>query len=129
MALENVDVDEYLAIIGLRPKGTRGRLSEDCKYAVEVALDAGMTFRNWDSGGRSIVRSESASKPKGQQASTPEKNEVIRGANAMRIIDADGTESVLDMHPRCGKAISHCRCKVVDAPAYYGNAKVELIIR
>lgn len=132
MSVENVNVDAYLEIIGLRPKGTRGRLSKDCKEAVEMAIAAGMTFSNWDADNRCIIREtpkpkEKKHKDKGPMAAPPEKPQVIRGANAMRVTDEDGVETILDVHPRCGKAISYCRCRVVDAPAYYGNAKVELI--
>ena len=129
MSVDNVDVDEYLAIIGLRPKGTRGRLSEICKQAVEIAIEVGMTFSNWDQVNRCIVREVAPSrKAKTPVASTPEKPQVVRGANAMKIIDADGVETILDVHYKCGKAISYCRCRVVDAPAYYGDVKVELVI-
>jgi hypothetical protein len=132
MSFENVNVDEYLSIIGLRAKGTRGRLSEDCKTAVEMAIEAGMTFANWDKEGRSIVREKPEpkvrkAKPGPVKAEVPVKSAVVRGANAMRVTDEDGQQTVLDFHYKCGKAIAYCRCRVVDAPAYYGEAKVELI--
>lgn len=131
---KNVDVDDYLAMIGYRAKGTRGRLSERCKLAIETGIQAGMTFKNWDSENRKIVREKlttSTAKPKREKSSVkaqePEHFTIVRGANAMKITDSDGNETVLDYHPSCGKPVNQCRCRVVDAPSYYIDAKVELI--
>lgn len=135
MALENVSVDDYLDMIGFRPKGTRGRLSEDCKQAVEMALAAGMTFCNWDADKRMIVREKAAPKPRAEKKksvmSAPEvKSEpVVRGANTIQILDEDGVVSNFQTHSwGCGKAISRCTCRNIGSPAYLRAKKVELVI-
>lgn len=134
MALVNIDVDVYLEKLGLRTKGTRGRLSEDCKVAVEIAIEAGMTFINWDNESRKIIRAKPEPKTKKERSSgvyapAPLSEDwVLRGADTIRITDEEGVVSNFQTHSwGCGKAISRCSCKDIGAPKYIVAKKVELV--
>lgn len=120
-------VREFLIDWGLMNEGARGRLTQHQKNAMRVAVEVGVKFIDWDIETQSIIKTPSARKiPKGQCADEI-KPFVERGANQIHITSKDGSTTVIDHHPRCGKPLRFCTCKVVDVPEYYNAEKVLLV--
>lgn len=119
-------VQEYLIAIGLRQKNQRGRLSDKCIRMVDLAIEAGYEFSNWDSEQKRVVKVQA---PKAPAAPKPSQNKYQpqRGATKMVVVSQDGTVTTLEQHPRCGKSISFCTCKQVDAPAWLKPVEVKLV--
>lgn len=127
------DARKFLIDAGLRVAGQRGRLSEQCKHTIEVAIAAGLTFSNWDAENRTIVKeTKPATRRKKKDkslitADEPKDYGIVRGANALRVTSKDGTTQIIDVHHVCRRPIERCTCKPLHVQPWMQAEKIEFI--
>lgn len=126
MSFTNRRVREYLVSWGLMTEGYRGKLSEHQKNAIKLSIEFGVEFIDWDSETEKIIPKTSPRK-KTDMIAEEVKPLVERGANQIHIISKDGSKTIIEHHPTCGKSIRFCTCKVVDVPDYYDAEQVILV--
>lgn len=138
--IQNADVVEYLKAFGFRREGQRGKFNRECLLAIEVAIEAGATFKNWDADTRRMIKIPKTNQKRKRKINrstsvmTAQKPVIkesapVRGATKVKFIEDNGMETLFDMHSwGCGSKISHCRCKEIGSPRYISPAKTEFVL-